>query len=330
MHYCPYDELGDAPNIIVDGAGNSRSLITLSHWPHSGTPRELKDDLSAQIVFHYLDRPDCWMNAEAVSNNHFDEDGLVGVYSLLHPSEAQAQKALLIDIAGAGDFGTYRLREAARVAFVLSAFADPALSPLEAGIFRETYPTLAARLYVELLPKLPEIIKDLEHFRPYWAPEDALVDDGEAMIRKGTIKIEEIPSLDLAVVTLPEDVAAGRVHRFAQERRAACHPMALHGAIRSFRVLLVQGHRYELQYRYESWIQFMSRRPLPRIDLNPLAQRLSEEEGGTGRWVFDGVEEITPKMRLMGAEESRWPQDKFLKSVKEFLATAEGSWNPYD
>jgi hypothetical protein len=330
MHYLPHDELGDGWNIIVDGAGNSKSLITLSHWPHSGTPRELKDDLSAQIVFRYLDRPDCWVNAEVVSNNHFDEDGLVGVYALLHPSEARAQRALLTDIAAAGDFGTYRLREAARAVFVLSAFADPELSPLAADIFREPYPKLAARLYLELLPKLPEIITNLERFRLYWEREDALLDEAEAMIRKGTITIEEIPCLDLAIVTLPEDVAVGKVHRFAQERRAACHPMALHGAIGSFRVLLVQGRRYELQYRYESWVQYMSRRPLPRIDLNPLTQRLSEEEGGAGRWVFDGVDEIAPRMRLVGAEESRWSEDRFVKSVKEFLATAEGSWNPYD
>src|SRR5579862_9056028 len=264
MRYCPYDEL-DAPNIIVDGAGKPTSLITLSHWPHSGTPQELKDDLSAQIVFRYLDRPHFWVNAELVSNNHFDEDGLVGVYALLHPSEAQAQRALLTDIAAAGDFGTYRLREAARTAFVLSTFADPELSPLDGEIFKRPYPVLAARLYAELLPRLPEIIKDLELFRPYWEAEDALLADAEAMIRRGAITIEEVPSLDLAIVTLPEDIAATKVHRFTQDRRAACHPMALHSAIRAFRILVLQGHHYELQYRYETWIQYMSRRPLPRL-----------------------------------------------------------------
>src|SRR5688572_31056596 len=94
--YVPYDELGDRPNIIVDGAANPHTLITLSHWPDSNTPEVLKDDLSAQIVFRYLDRPDSWVDVDAVSNSHFDEDGLVGVYSVLNPDHAQRHRALLV------------------------------------------------------------------------------------------------------------------------------------------------------------------------------------------------------------------------------------------
>src|SRR5436190_22459465 len=110
MEYVPYDALGDRPNIIVDGAANAHTLLTLSHWPGNGTPVSLKDDLSAQIVFHYLDHPEVHVSVEAVSNNHFDQDGLVGVYGMVKPSEAQQQRAFLIDVAAAGDFGTYRFR----------------------------------------------------------------------------------------------------------------------------------------------------------------------------------------------------------------------------
>src|SRR5215831_3044469 len=112
MEYVPYDKLGDRPNVIVDGAANANTEITLSHWPNNGTPQSLKDDLSTQIVFHYLDRPEVWARAEVVSNNHFDQDGLAGIYSLLNPSLAQKQRDLIIDIAAAGDFGTFRTREA--------------------------------------------------------------------------------------------------------------------------------------------------------------------------------------------------------------------------
>src|SRR5262245_39077012 len=180
MQYVPYDELGDRPNVIVDGASNPHTLITLSHWPNSPTPAALKDDLSTQIVFHYLDRPKVWVKADVVSNNHFDEDGLIGVYSLIDPSHAQRHRELLIDIAAAGDFGTYRFRSAARTTFVLSAFADPDLSPLDSSIFQERYPRLAARLYQELLPRLPEILNDLDGFRSHWEAEDAMLAESEA------------------------------------------------------------------------------------------------------------------------------------------------------
>ena len=114
MRYLHYENLA-TPNIVVDESATDRTLITLSHWPHSGTPPSLKADLSAQIVFKYLEHPELHVKSEAVSNNHFDEDGLAGIYALLHPCEAETNEDLLIDIAAAGDFGTYRFRDAARV-----------------------------------------------------------------------------------------------------------------------------------------------------------------------------------------------------------------------
>jgi hypothetical protein len=323
MQYVPYNELGDRPNIIVDGAANAHTSLTLSHWPHSATPDALKDDLSTQIVFHYLDHPELRSNAELVSNNHFDEDGLIGIYAILNPSDALRRRDLLVDIAAAGDFGTYRFREAARADFVLSAFADPDVSPLDGTIFNEPYPKMAARLYQEVLPRLPEIVIDLDRFSAYWEAEDALLAESETMLRSGAIRIEEIPELDLAVVTLPESLSGRKVHRFTRNRRAACHPMALHNMLHTFRILLVQGNSYELQYRYESWVQYVSRKPLPRVDLTPLAKQLSEMESGNGRWVFDGVDEITPKLALEDTEESRISKSNFVERVKTFLAQAQ-------
>lgn len=320
MQYAPYNELGDRPNVIVDGAANANTVMTLSHWPNSATPDELKDDLSAQIVFHYLDRPDLRVNADIVSNNHFDEDGLVGIYALLNPSAARDQRMLLIDVAAAGDFGTYRFRKAARVAFVLGAFAQRQLSPLAAAIFSKPYPAMAACLYQEMLPRISDIVTNLDQFRAYWEMEDAALTESEAMINAGKIQIEEIPSLDLAVVKLPESSRSPMAGRSVQNPRAACHPMALHNAIEHFRVLQMQGRTYELQYRYESWVQYVSRRPLPRVDLTPLAHELSGKEAGGGAWIFEGVDQITPKLALTGAEESRIPPEQFLETVKAFLA----------
>jgi hypothetical protein len=318
MQYVPYDELNE-PNVIVDGAANAHTVLTLSHWPDSNTPEILKDDLSAQIVFRYLDRPQLHVSASIVSNNHFDQDGLIGIYCLLHPSAAQSQRALLIDIAAAGDFATYQFREAARAAFVLAAFADPDLSPLDSKIFRERYPTMAGRLYQELLPRLPEIVNYTDSFRSYWEQEDAMLNESEAMIRSGAIQIEEIPDLDLAVVTLPESLLGRKAHRFTSNRSAACHPMALNNVIRSFRVLLMQGQSYELQYRYESWVQYISRKPLPRIDLTPLADEFSATEQGAARWTFNGVDQITPALTLSGSEQSCIPPETVRSRVAEFL-----------
>src|SRR5438309_948341 len=104
MRYVAWDELGGRANVIVDGYGTEGTVLTLSHWPGSGTPEALADDLSTQIAFRYLDDPSFHVDADAVSNNHFDEDGLCGIFALVHPHEALEQRTLLIDVASAGDF----------------------------------------------------------------------------------------------------------------------------------------------------------------------------------------------------------------------------------
>src|SRR5262249_20711095 len=161
MQFVPYDQASSVPNVIVDGASTRNTLLTLSHWPKSGTPIELKRDTSAEIAFAYLDSPRFPVAADAVSNNHFDEDGLVGIFALLDPKAAQHHRGLLVDAAQAGDFGIFERRDAARIAFTLSAFADPQTSPLPKRIFDLPYPGMAAALYVELLGVLPQLLTNL-------------------------------------------------------------------------------------------------------------------------------------------------------------------------
>jgi hypothetical protein len=54
-------------------------MLTLSHWPQSGTPQ-----LAAQgrylrwVVFNYLDNSAWHRDVPAVTSSHFDEDGLIG------------------------------------------------------------------------------------------------------------------------------------------------------------------------------------------------------------------------------------------------------------
>ncbi len=330
LRFVPYEDLGTAPNVIVDGPPNRHSTLTLSHWPQSGTPRELKADTSAEIAFRYLERPAFHADVELVSNDHFDEDGLVGLYILTQPSDALRERELLIDVATAGDFATYRQRRAARVAFVVSAFADPELSPLPSALFEQEYPQMAASLYRELLPRLPEMTARIDDFREHWEEEDAWLDQSEAALASGQVQIEELPALDLAIVTLPDTTPARRVHRFTQPGAAPCHPMAIHNATGQFRVLLVQGRSYELQFRYESWVQYLTRKPLPRVDLAPLVERLSEREAAGAHWQFGGVEEIAPQLELVGTDESRISPESFRKLVLDFLEVAEPAWDPYD
>src|SRR5687768_13104944 len=99
MRYVPYESLGTTPNIVVDGYGTKSTVLSLSHWPKSGTPAHLKADASAEIVLKWLELGDPKVEASAVSNNHFDEDGLTGVWSVLNPEKALARRDLIADVA---------------------------------------------------------------------------------------------------------------------------------------------------------------------------------------------------------------------------------------
>ena len=132
----------------------------------------------------------------------------------------------------------------------------------------------------------------------WWKDEDDKLAASEDLIERGIITIEERPGLDLALVRIPDDLTSQRVHRFTQPRLTECHPFALHNRTGCSRLLVLHGHRAELQYRYEGWVQMASRRPALRVDLSPLADELTLAETAGGRWVFDGVEQITPKLHL--------------------------------
>lgn len=317
MEYVAWDDLGGRPNIIVDGYPAAGTVLALSHWRGSGCPEELADDLSTQIAFRYLDRPDLAVDAEAVSNNHFDEDGLCGIYAVLHPEAALSRRDRLIQVASTGDFDTFTDRDMARVAFALGTLMDEDRSTLDAGFFARSYPKVAAGLYEELLGRLPELVDDPHRFRGLWEAEDAWLEHDERGIATGAVRIEERPEIDLAIVTLPEeDVPLA----FPDEVNLLdLHASAVHNRTRLHRILAMRGRRYQLRYRYETWVKYVSAPTMPRVDLAPLAEELSAREDG-GKWGFDGVESITPSLRLEGAEESAIAPGEFVEAVTGYLS----------
>jgi hypothetical protein len=317
MRYVPYDELDGIPNVVVDGARHKDSVLVLSHWPKSGSPPELRDDLSAQIAFRYLDRPDLHVAAEAVSNNHFDQDGLMSVYALVDPDAARARRDRVVDVARMGDFDTYVDRDSARIAWTIAALAaDPATGDP----------------YAELLPRLTELLDHPEGHRDRWREEDAHLARSEAGVASGEITIEEVPDLDLAVVTVPDSWSPQPAHFFTPVVAQAVHATAVHNATDRCRVLYLRGHRYRLQYRYETWVQHTAHPP-GRIDLTALAAELSDLEPGPGIWAFDGVGTIAPALHLVGAgddPESAIAPEDFRARVSRALATGAVAWDPYD
>jgi hypothetical protein len=324
LRYVPYDELAGSPSVIVDGAPTEGTVLSLSHWPHLPIPTGLGADLSAEMAVAYLGRFDLHGSAELVSNNHFDQDGLISVFALVDPDAALARRDLLIDVAAAGDFATYRSRDAARISMVIAAFAAPDRSPLKLGAHDRT-----GALYEELFGRLPELLDHPDRYKDLWAEEDATLTASEQLVRSGQVRIEEDPELDLAVVHLPDGAPDAGGHRFGGMWMRGLHPMAINNATGCYALLCVRGRQYEFSYRYESWVQFQTRRPHPRVDLRPLAAELSSDEPGDARWIFEGAESLIPRLYLTGANESRLQLKEFRSRLETHLRTSAPAWDPY-
>ena len=309
MRYVEYEASATEPNIVIDGSPNDGTVLCLTHWPGIECPAPgMADDLSAQMAFRYLDSDMALHgDAEVVTNNHFDQDGFVGVFALVHPEIALPRRELLLDIAAAGDFGTYRDRRAARISMVMSAWSFEH-DPFDCALAR-----------------FAALLDDQEPYRLIWEAEDADLTASEAALDARSVTIDTEPALDLAVVRVDESVGPWSGHRFAGSQRfEGVHPMALHNATDMSILALVHGRRYSLTHRYETWVQYQTRPRPCRVDLVPLAAQLTAMDDVA--WSADPVGRLTPTLRHDG--ESSLSPETFLMTAREHLRTSPPAFDP--
>jgi hypothetical protein len=328
--YCPYSQLGDQPNIIVDGKEQQATVLTLSHWPWNSTPEGLLRDTSTDIVFAYIDSPHHHVDIPLVSNNHFDEDGLLSMYALVDPASAIAHRELMIATSRAGDFSICTSMDAAKLSFILAAHADPEFGLLPAEIFAGSAASQVHGLYAAMLEKLPALMRDIPDYKVYWEGELAHWQESERAIAEGHVVIDEIPDMDLAIVHVPEDMPVKTVRRYLQKWQRSVHPFAVHNVTQCSRIVWIKGASIEMQYRYESWLQLASRKPLMRVDLAGLAKQLCDKEMAGGEWVFEGVNEVAPRLHLKGSCRSSISADEFMQQLSAVLLTNPPAWDPYN
>ncbi|MEA3054965.1 MAG: hypothetical protein QOD30_397 [Actinomycetota bacterium] len=308
LRYLEYEASRSVPNVVVDGSPNESTRLTLTHWPGHPAPDGFADDLSAQMAFRYLDSDmSLHGEAEVVTNNHFDQDGTVSIFALTSPDVALAHRDLLVDVASAGDFGTYRDRRAARISMVLSWWSVTEPDPFSVA-----------------LDSLPALLRDPDAFRSLWEVEDASLCASEDAVRDGRISVVDEPELDLAIVTVDPSINGLWGHRFTARRIDGVHPMAINNVTDMSTVAITHGSRFTLTHRYETWVQYVSRPRPHRVALLPLARRLTSMDAV--RWRADAVGDLIPTLSHEGA--STLPPDRFLELAREHLRTAPPAWDP--
>jgi hypothetical protein len=292
---------------MVDGAARPGTTITLSHWPRSATPDHLRRDLSAQIVLAAMEDGYAFESgAQFATIDHYDEDGVVALGFLVLPGLAERYSDLLVETARVGDFGVVRDRRAALVAFSIAGLKDPVLA----------------------LSLLDELAGDPTAHESLWRKEADAFDAASSALSTGG-SIEELPEHDLAVVRIED--RAGDL-RAASWEEDLLHPAAVNSATERLRIAVIARDRFEVRFRYESWVRMATFRPRLRVDLSRLAASLTDLEPRQAKWSFDGAGAIFPALRTLASEPSGIPADVFVEHLTAELAILDSgppAWNPY-
>ena len=81
------------------------------------------------------------------------------------------------------------------------------------------------------------------------------------------------------------------------------------------------------KFRYETWVQLEENIHPLRVDLAPVAQKLTEIDNV--EWVYDGSSKLIPSLFIKEDQESSLDAGLVLEMIKKQLNSAEVDWNPY-
>jgi hypothetical protein len=285
--FIPFSEVKHQKTLVVDAM--HPNAICLSHWRGANSLPQYEDDTSAGIVLNALQAGDPLENISLVSANHFDIDGFIGVWALLHPQLALQNEALLRQIAYIGDFREYDpLKEDADIALKLIAW----INKIENRLF---YPPFGAE---DLEEKEAELcVKKFRFFLNHFAMQllnpDNNPEDWEQEYWQVQNDLREVYSDKTHITTLPD---LGMVLLEVPRR---LHYYALYSLTEGLDIVLAAypGNRYELEYKYTTWVDIASRPTLPRLNLEPLVQKLNQVEK-LGVWQAEGITDTGPILRI--------------------------------
>lgn len=303
--------LDDVPKLSVDGTvSNSKHF---SHWEGNRTPPAVKADTSTEIALNLVASPErerLIEGVELVTNNHFDTDGVLSVWTMLNGERALDLREQLIAAAEAGDFSEYSSRDGVRASIVIQG-ADAAIPGEEAGspLARQlagASVTDEARAYELVLPEVLRVITHTDDYEPLWRNVWQRIETALESFARGASHVEEDDVTGLSVITLAPGLYGSQ--GLKPTRHAAPFTAIsanAHGKIFLIALPMMNGWSYRIDYPYYSWAETIVRPRIERRDFNPLIARLNDLEqrsaqrdGAQGRWALD-EREMTSAVKFM-------------------------------
>ena len=291
------EALENVPKLSVDGTVDNS--IHFSHWQGNTTPREVKADTSTEIGLNLVASPNraaLTKGIELVTNNHFDTDGVLSVWTVLNGERALAYRDLLIAAAEAGDFSEHSSDEGVRISIAIQG-SDQASSnnddgsPLARLLAGEDVDD-NARAYELVLPEVERLLTNINDYEPLWREGWNNVAAAIESFERGKSSVTEYSDSKISLIMLAPELFDGT--GFSPTKHSAPYTAISKNAKGEIYLIAIPdngGWFYRLDYPYYSWAETVVRPQVTRRDLTNALQLLNSKEGNReGSWQTDNRE----------------------------------------
>ena len=291
------EALDNVPKLSVDGTVDNS--IHFSHWEGNLTPPEVRADTSTEIALNLVASPNraqLTNDIELVTNNHFDTDGVLSVWTVLNGKRALPYRDLLIAAAEAGDFSEYSSDDGVRVSIAIQG-SDQASpnnddgSPLAKLIAGEEVDD-DARAYELVLPCVEHLLTNINDYEPLWREGWNNVAAAIESFEQGESRVTEYSDEKISLITLAPELFDGA--GFSPTRHSAPYTAISKYAKGELFLIAIPtngGWFYRIDYPYYSWAETVVRPRIERRDLSGALKLLNDKEGNRdGSWQTDNRE----------------------------------------
>ena len=321
------DAIADMPKLSVDGTVDN--AIHFSHWKGNETPESVKADTSTETVLNVVaapNRSELTRDIKLVTNNHFDTDGILSVWTMLTGERALSLRPNLIAAAEAGDFSEMSSVDGVRASIVIQGSDSPidkSGSPLAAKLAGRPVQD-EAESYVLVLPHVADVIHNTDKYEDLWREQWRRIETALDSFANGASLVEEFSDVDLSLVTLAPDIFGPNGFHAARDA-APFTAISKHakGTLFLIATQLNDGWAYRIDYPYYSWAETVIRPAVERRDLTLLLERLNELETSTaGKWQGDSSELASAaKFQSDGRlQSSELPPDEVVSQIRQIFA----------
>jgi hypothetical protein len=291
-----HDELAEVPKLSIDGTVDN--AIHFSHWKGNRTPASVKADTSTEIALNLVAAPDreaLTQGIDLVTNNHFDTDGVLSVWTVLTGERALELRPNLIASAEAGDFSEMSTEDGVRASIVIQGSdsvldqdgGSPLADQLAGSAVRDN-----ARAYELVLPEVERVLTRTSDYESLWREPWERIAKALDSFAKGTSHVVEDNEAKVSLVTLAPEIfsEAG----FKPTRHSAPFTAIsrhAHGELFVIATPFDDGWVYRIDYPYYSWAETIVRPTIKRRDLSGFISELNGmEKSSAGIWRLDSSE----------------------------------------